>query len=87
MGTVPGQRGELFAQDPVSASCPERPWGVAHPQSQAQFVQGRTSVCSPYPLLCWDIRLIRKTLWKNDVLEIIIVLDSSGQKKKKNHYL
>ena len=46
-GTVPGGGGELFAQDPVSASCPERPWGVAHPQTQAQFVRGRTSVRSP----------------------------------------
>ena len=47
---------------------------------------GAEPVSAPRPFLCWDIRLIRKTLWKNDVLEIIIVLDSSG-KKKKNHYL
>ena len=35
---------EIFAQYPVSASCPQETLGVADPQSQALIVQGRANV-------------------------------------------
>lgn len=54
---------------------PKRPWGIAHQQSEAQLRWGKASV----PLLCGDIRLIRKPLGRNNVLEIIIV--QGGWKK------
>lgn len=63
---------EIFAQYPVSASCPQETLGVADLQSQALIVQGRANVS----IFVRTSDLLGRH-WKNNVLEIIIILGSS----------
>lgn len=59
---------EIFAWYSVSTSCPQE-------THRARYSLSGQSQC---PHLCEDITLIRKALWKHNVLEIMIILGSSG---------